>query len=76
MGRRDSGTDRSGYIQKLEVPLIALTKNDLYMCGCCLAFHQGNPLHMAARQGDMDALKRLVNKGTDVNSKDDDGVSI
>ena len=46
------------------------------MCDCCLAFHQGNPLHMAARQGDMDALKRLVNKGSDVNSKDDDGVSI
>ena len=36
---------------------------------------QGNPLHEAARQGDMDALKRLVNKGSDVNSKDDDGVN-
>ena len=38
--------------------------------------HKGNPLHAAASQGDMDALKRLVNKRSDVNSKDANGVSI
>ena len=46
------------------------------MHGCFLSLHQGNPLHIAARRGDMDALKRLVNKGTDVNTKDDDGVRL
>ena len=46
------------------------------MYGCGFALHKGNPLHVAARRGDMDALKRLVNQGSDVNSKDDDEVSI
>jgi len=48
----------------------------MYMYGCVSALHKGNPLHVAAGRGDMNALKRLVNQGSDVNSKDDDGVII
>ena len=33
-------------------------------------------LHVAARQGDLNALKSHVERGADVNTKDDNGVSI
>ena len=33
-------------------------------------------LHMAAEQGDLQSVKSLVERGTDVNIKDDDGVCI
>ena len=31
---------------------------------------------MAARQGNLDRVKYLVDQGADINKKDDDGVSI
>ena len=37
--------------------------------------HQENPLHDAARQGDLDTVRRLTDEGIDVNIKDDKGVS-
>ena len=33
-------------------------------------------LHVAAGQGDLSAVKALVDRGADVNAKDDNGVSI
>ena len=46
-----------------------------YMCGCFLSLHQGTPMHVAAREGNMEALKHQT-IGSDVNCKDDEGVSI
>ena len=34
------------------------------------------PLHVAARQGNLDAVKSHVERGADINTKDDNGVSI
>ena len=43
------------------------------MCVCvCLC--QGISLHLAARQGDLDTVKHLVDEGDDINSKDKNGV--
>ena len=39
-----------------------------------LSVLQGNFLHIAARQGNLHSVKRLIDKGTDVNVRDDDGV--
>ena len=39
-------------------------------------FLQGNSIHKAARQGDLDTVRCLIDEGTDVNIKDDDGASI
>ena len=36
--------------------------------------HQGN-LHDATQQGDVDTVRQLIDEGTDVNVRDDDGVS-
>ena len=33
-------------------------------------------LHVATRQGDLSALKSHVERGADINTKDDNGVSI
>ena len=33
-------------------------------------------LHVAAGQGDLSAVKALVERGADINAKDDNGVSI
>ena len=33
------------------------------------------PLHVAAGQGDLRAVKALVGRGADINAKDDNGVS-
>ena len=41
-----------------------------------ISFLQGNSIHKAARQGDLDTVQHLIDEGTDVNIKDDDGVSI
>ena len=35
-----------------------------------------NSIHEAARQGDLDIVRHLIDEGTDVNISDDDGVSI
>ena len=35
-----------------------------------------NSLHVAARQGDLNAVKSHVERGVDINTKDDNGVSI
>ena len=40
-----------------------------------LSVHQVNPLHIAAIHGDLDTVRQLIDKGTDVNVRDDDGVS-
>ena len=40
-----------------------------------LSLYQATPLHMTAKQGDLQSVKYLVHKGADVNSKDDDGVT-
>ena len=32
--------------------------------------HQLSPLHMAAGQGDLDKVRKLVDKGADINIKD------
>ena len=34
-------------------------------------FHQGTPLHLAAEAGHMDIVRHLVEKGADINIKDD-----
>ena len=34
------------------------------------------PMHVAARQGNLDAVKSHVERGADINTKDDNGVSI
>ena len=39
-----------------------------------LSVHQGNFLHIAARHGDLHLVKHLIDKGTDINVRDDDGV--
>ena len=36
----------------------------------------GKSIHEAARQGDLDTVRHLIDEGTDVNSRDDEGVSI
>ena len=40
-----------------------------------LSVHQGNFLHTVTRQGNLDTLKHLIDKGTDVNVRGDNGVS-
>ena len=40
-----------------------------------LSPHQMTPLHWAADGGRVDTVKYLIEKGAEVNSKDDDGVS-
>ena len=40
-----------------------------------LSIHQENDLHIAARKGDLDAVRHLIHQGTDVNIKKDKGVS-
>ena len=32
-------------------------------------------LHLAAKKGDVEEVRHLVNKGADINTQDDDGVS-
>jgi len=39
-----------------------------------LFVHQGN-IHAATRQGNLDTVRQLIVKGTDVNVRDDNGVS-
>ena len=41
-----------------------------------ISFLQGNSIHKAARQGDLDTVQCLIDGGMDVNIKDHDGVSI
>ena len=41
-----------------------------------ISFLQGNSIHEAARQGDLDTVRHFINEGTDVNIKDHDGASI
>ena len=41
----------------------------VFVCLC-----QGISLHLAARQGDLDTVKHLVDEGDDINSKDKNGV--
>lgn len=51
--------------------------NFIYFEGKEHAFiHQRNSLHEATRRGDLHTVRRLIGEGTDVNSKDDSGVSI
>jgi len=38
--------------------------------------YQEYPLHMAAQQGKLVTLEQLVSKGANINSKDDNGVSV
>ena len=40
-----------------------------------LYFHQGNSLHMAARWGNLGAVKSLIKEGADINIQDNNGVS-
>ena len=40
-----------------------------------LSPHQLTPLHLAADNGHTDTVQCLIEKGADVNIKDDDGVS-
>ena len=37
-----------------------------------ISFLQGNSIHEAARQGDLDTVRCLIDEGTDANIKDDD----
>ena len=39
-------------------------------------FQVNHHLHMAARLGNMDEVIRLVDEGADVNTTDDNGVSV
>ena len=41
-----------------------------------LSVYQGNPLHEAARQGNLHTVRHLIDGGMDVNIKDDHGVSL
>ena len=59
--------------------VIALYKYTKYNCVILILttiFSQEKSpgLHMAARQGNLDALRHLVEKGTDINIQDDTGV--
>ena len=40
-----------------------------------ICFHQCSPLYAATCAGKVDAVRYIVDKGADVNIKDDDGVS-
>ena len=45
------------------------------MCVCVyVCVYQGNSLHIATRQGDLDTVKHLIDEGDDINSKDKNGV--
>ena len=54
--------------------LITLKQSSNYVT-IFLSVHQGNPLHIAARRGNLDTVRQLIDKGTDFNVGDDDGVS-
>ena len=42
---------------------------------CCLCWFQQTPLHVAARQGDVNKMKTLADNGADTNAKDKNGAS-
>ena len=42
----------------------------------CLSLDQRIALHVAVKERNVDAVRFLVEKGADINSKDKDGVSI
>lgn len=41
----------------------------------CFIFYQATPLHMAAKNGDRETVKYLVEKGADINNTNVDEVS-
>ena len=41
-----------------------------------ISFLQGNSIHEAARQGDLNTVQHFINEGMDVDIKDHDGASI
>lgn len=44
--------------------------NDRYLHSSCLLYSGCTPLHIAAREKNLDAVMKLVNAGADVNKKD------
>lgn len=56
--------------------LIANTLRATFVTTVSLSLHQSTPLHVAARRGHANIVKCLVDKGANINIKDDDGVSI
>ena len=43
--------------------------------GRCMSFQQSTPLHLAAKEGSYNVVRYLVDKGADVNIKNQFGVS-
>lgn len=60
------------------IKILALAPSYYANCWYCvggLVSLQQTPLHVAARNGKADTVRYLVDKGADINIKDDDGVS-
>ena len=43
--------------------------------GRCMSFQQNTPLHLAAKEGSYNVVRYLVDKGADVNIRNQFGVS-
>ena len=44
-------------------------------CYVCIFFQQNTPLHLVAKEGYLDAVRYIVDKGADVNVRNHCGVS-
>ena len=49
--------------------------SDFFAYFCCFFLHQMTPLHAAAEKGRFNVIKPLVDKGANINIKDNDGVN-
>ena len=69
-----TGNKKYSGVSDMFIRIVKFFTNTIILIEVNVSFFQGNSIHEAARQGDLDTVRCLVGEGMDVNIKDDDGV--